>query len=113
MAALVTAALDISLADGRFVPDVLEVAVRRCVAAWVEAVDGDDRRLWSIAQRPALRELLHAGDPRARTRVVVRGLQVRRITIISVHAATKPPSVTLDLEFSGTRYLEDRDTQAA
>ena len=36
------AALDLSLADGRFAPDVLEVAARRAVAAWAEAVDGDD-----------------------------------------------------------------------
>ena len=36
------AALDLSLADGRFAPDVLEVAARRAVAAWAEAVDGND-----------------------------------------------------------------------
>jgi len=39
------AALDLSLADGRFAPDVLEVAARRAVAAWAEAVDGDDSAL--------------------------------------------------------------------
>ena len=35
-------ALDLSLADGRFAPDVLEVAARRAVTGWAEAVDGDD-----------------------------------------------------------------------
>lgn len=36
------AGLDLSVADGRFAPDVVEVAVRRAVAGWAEAVDGDD-----------------------------------------------------------------------
>ena len=39
------AALDLSLADGRFAPDVLEVAARRAVAAWADAVDGSDAEL--------------------------------------------------------------------
>src|SRR5918992_3261245 len=38
-------ALDLSLADARFAPDVLEAAARRAVAAWAEAVDGDDAPL--------------------------------------------------------------------
>ena len=67
------AALDLSLADGRFAPDVLEVAARRAVDAWAEAVDGDDARLRSIAHGQAVRELLHPGDPSGRTRLVVRG----------------------------------------
>src|SRR5581483_11215690 len=39
------AANDLSVADGRFAPDVLEVAARRAVAAWAEAVDGEDAAL--------------------------------------------------------------------
>ena len=35
-------ALDLSLADARFGPDVLEAAARRAVEAWAEAVDGED-----------------------------------------------------------------------
>src|SRR6185503_10433795 len=38
-------ALDLSLADARFAPDVLEAAARRAVAAWAEAVDGEDAPL--------------------------------------------------------------------
>ena len=44
------AALDLSLADGRFAPDVLEVAARRAVAAWVDAVDGDDGPLLALSR---------------------------------------------------------------
>ena len=57
------AALDLSLADGRFSPDVLEVAARRAVAAWAEAIDGADDALLALARPAAAREMLHPGDP--------------------------------------------------
>ena len=61
------AALDLSLADGRFAPDVLEVAARRAVAAWAEAVDGSDAGLKAIAHPEAASQLLHPGDTSAAT----------------------------------------------
>jgi hypothetical protein len=106
------AAMDLSVADARFAPDVLEVAARRAVAAWAEAVDGDDGALLQIARPAAARELLHPGDPSGRTRVVVRGLQVKRIGIAALDAASEPPTMTIDVELSGRRYVEDRDTTA-
>ena len=106
------AALDLSVADGRFAPDVLEVAARRAVAAWVDAVDGDDGPLLAVADATAARELLHPGDPTGRTRLVVRGLEVRRISIVSLDAASEPATMTIDVELAGRRYLEDRDTAA-
>jgi predicted lipid-binding transport protein (Tim44 family) len=106
------AANDLSLADGRFAPDVLEVAARRAVAAWVEAIDGEDAKLLAIARPDAAREMLHPGDPSARTRLVVRGLEVKHIQIAALDAATEPPTMTIDVELVGRRYLEDRDTAA-
>ena len=66
-------ALDLSLADARFAPDVLEAAARRAVAAWAEAVDGDDAALEAVASPEAVLELLYGGDESRKTRVVVRG----------------------------------------
>ena len=106
------AALDLSLADGRFAPDVLEVAARRAVAAWADAIDGDDGPLLALSHADAAHELLHPGDPSERTRLVVRGLEVRRIEIVSLDAASEPPTMTIDVELAGRRYLEDRDTAA-
>jgi predicted lipid-binding transport protein (Tim44 family) len=106
------AALDLSLADGRFAPDVLEVTVRRAAKAWAEAVDGDDARLRSIAHGEAVRELLHPGDPSGRTRMVMRGPEVRRIRIVHLDAAAQPPTMTVEIELHGRRYIEDRDTTA-
>ena len=106
------AALDLSLADGRFAPDVLEVTARRAVTAWAEAVDGDDARLRSIAHGQAARDLLHPGDPSQRTRLVVRGPEVKRIRITGLDAAAHPPTMSVEVEIEGRRYIEDRDTTA-
>ena len=83
------AALDLSLADGRFAPDVLEVTARRAVTAWAEAVDGDDARLRSIAHGQAVRELLHPGDPSGRTR---SSCAARRSARSGSSGSTPPPS---------------------
>ncbi|HEY5317868.1 MAG TPA: Tim44-like domain-containing protein [Solirubrobacteraceae bacterium] len=104
------AALDLSLADGRFAPDVLEVAARRAVAAWADAVDGNDKALLALARTDAAYALLHPEG--GRTRLVVRGPQVRQIRIVALDAAATPPTMTIDVELSGRRYLEDRDTTA-
>ena len=45
-------ALDLSLVDARFAPDVLEIAARHAAEAWAEAVDGDDAPLNAVATRP-------------------------------------------------------------
>ncbi|MCA1682445.1 MAG: TIM44-like domain-containing protein [Actinobacteria bacterium] len=104
------AALDLSLADGRFAPDILEVAARRAVDAWAEAVDGDDAALLAIAHPEAARQLLHPAG--SQTRLVVRGPRVKQIRILALNAAAGPPTMTIEVDLEGRRYLEDRDTAA-
>jgi predicted lipid-binding transport protein (Tim44 family) len=106
------AALDLSLADGRFAPDMLEIAARRAVKAWAEAVDGSDAALRALASEQAVQKLLHPGDPSASTRLVVRGPRVDRIRIERLDAAAKPPTMTIAVDLEGRRYIEDRDTTA-
>jgi predicted lipid-binding transport protein (Tim44 family) len=105
-------ALDLSLADARFAPDVLEAAARRAVAAWAEAVDGDDAALEAVATPEAVSELLYGGDASGRTRVVVRGPRVRQIRILAVEVKQEPATMTVEVELGGRRYVEDRDTAA-
>jgi predicted lipid-binding transport protein (Tim44 family) len=104
------AALDLSLADARFAPDVLETAARRAVAGWAEAIDGDDSALGAVASPEAVSALLYPGDPSRRTRLVVRGPRIRRVRIAALDAAAKPPTMTIDVEVTGTRYMQNRDT---
>jgi predicted lipid-binding transport protein (Tim44 family) len=106
------AALDLSVADGRFDPNVLEVAARRAVSAWADAVDGGDAGLEAIAHADAARELLHPGDPSGKTRLVVRGPRVKQIRVVGLDAASEPPTMTIEVDVEGPRYVEDRDTLA-
>jgi predicted lipid-binding transport protein (Tim44 family) len=104
------AANDLSVADPRFAPDVLEAAARRAVAGWAEAVDGEDDQLAAVASPSAVSALLHpSGDG---SRLVVRGPKVRSLRIVALDAAAQPPTMTVELEVSGRRYVEDRDTAA-
>ncbi|HEU4975316.1 MAG TPA: TIM44-like domain-containing protein [Baekduia sp.] len=104
------AALDLALADGRFAPDVLEVAARRAVDAWVEAVDGDDAALDALAGRAAVDALLYGGDESRRTRVVVRGARVEQLRITALDPRAQPPTMTAEVAVRGRRYVQDRDT---
>jgi predicted lipid-binding transport protein (Tim44 family) len=105
-------ALDLSLVDGRFAPDLLAAEVKRAVAAWAGAVDGNRAELAELASPAALRELLHPGDPAEQTRLVVRGPDVRELRIVALDAQRSPPEMTVELEVHGCRYIEDRDTTA-
>jgi predicted lipid-binding transport protein (Tim44 family) len=106
------AALDLSLADGRFAPDVLEVGARRAVSAWAQAIDGDDQPLRALATPAAVRELLHPGDPSAASRLVVRGPEIEQIQITGFEPAATPPRMTIEVAIKGRRYIEDRATTA-
>ena len=61
---------------------------------------------------PAIRELLHPGDPSARTRLVLRGPMVNRIRIHALDATSKPPKMAIEVDLTGRRYIEDRNTTA-
>ena len=106
------AALDLALADPRFDPQVLEVAVRRVVDAWTEAVDGPDAPLEALASRAAVDELLYGGDASRATRLVVRGARVDGVTVERLEADADPPAMAVAATVTGRRYVQQRDTAA-
>ena len=91
---------------------MLEVAARRAVQAWAEAVDGDDSALHAIATPEAVRGLLHPGDPGGQTRLVVRGPRVKHMAVTALDAGADPPTMAIEVEIVGRRYIEDRNTTA-
>jgi predicted lipid-binding transport protein (Tim44 family) len=103
-------ALDMGNIDGRFDPDVLEASARRAVAAWADAVDGDDAALAAVASREAIDDLLYDGDPTKRTRLVVRGPVLEALRITAIDAKARPPTMRVEAELTGRRYRENRDT---
>ena len=107
-----TQAMDLSLVDGRFAPDVLAAAARRAVAAWAEAVDGPDAALEAIASPAAIEQLLYPSADGHNARLVVRGPQIESITIERLAAEPAPARMKVALKVRGRRYLENRDTAA-
>jgi predicted lipid-binding transport protein (Tim44 family) len=103
------AANDLSLADGRFAPDLLEIAARRAVEAWAIAIDGDDQALRKVASSPATAAMLHPSPGR---RLVVRGPEIQQITITGLDAAADPPTMSIEVKIKGRRYVENRNTAA-
>jgi predicted lipid-binding transport protein (Tim44 family) len=91
---------------------VLEAAVRRAIAAWAEAVDGEDAPLERVASVEAIDALLYAGDGERRTRLVVRGPRAEAVTIEAVDATAQPARMTVAVSVRGRRYREDRATAA-
>jgi predicted lipid-binding transport protein (Tim44 family) len=103
------AALDLALADGRFAPDVLEVAARHAVEAWSEAVDGADDALDALAEPAAVAALLQTQGNR---RLVVRGARVEQLRISGLDPHAQPATMTASVVIKGVRYVEDRDSAA-
>lgn len=108
------AALDLSLVDPRFGPDVILACVSNAVEAWVEAVDGPDDNLQKLATPAAIQALLHPGDTAANphTRLVVRGPKIERIDVQALRPTPEPAEITVAVSARGRRYIEDRDTVA-
>ena len=105
------AALDLSLADPRFGPDLLEVAARRALAGWAEAVDGADTALEAVATPEAITALLYADDA-AHHRIVVRGPKLESLKITALDGHAEPPTMDVAAQVRGRRYVENRDTAA-
>lgn len=104
------AARDLALVDERFDPGVIEAAARRAVAAWTEAVDGDDGPFLAIADPGVVERMLLPGGPGGRGRLVIRGPRVEHIRITGVDASVTPATVRLTAGLTGVRFIEDRDT---
>ena len=75
-------------------------------------MDGEDGPLEAVASPEAVQQLLHPGDATQKTRLVVRGPRVRKITIEALDASEEPSTMTIAVELGGRRYVEDRDTAA-
>ncbi len=102
------AALDLSLVNGRFSPDVLATAVGEVVGAWAIAIDGPDEPLAARTTPEALQALLYPTGS-GRNRLVIRGQDVQSMTIVAVTPGP-PARVQLELQVAGIQYVEDRDT---
>ena len=105
-------ALDLSLADARFAPDVLAAAARRAAESWADAVDGDDAPLAAVATPDASTRSSTAATTAA---TAASSCAVRGSTSVAIERSTRRPEparMTLAVRVRGRRYVEDRDTAA-
>ncbi len=105
------AALDLAGFDGRYAPDVLEASAQRTIAAWSDAIDGDDRPLVQMAGGGNTIRLLHP-DRNRRQRLVIRGPRLRQLRITALSPKTTPPTMTVEATITARRYIEHRGNNA-
>jgi hypothetical protein len=86
------ALLDLAGVDGCFTLDVIAVAVRRLLAQWARASEGDAHALDTLADARAVSQLLHPPDFALRTPALeeVRPHRVRALRV--------PPEVVVELK---------------
>src|SRR5580704_2228271 len=80
-------------------------AARLAVAAWVQAVDGDDSALTAMAEQEAAHWLMH---PVRKNWQVAPGPAVTQIRIWELEAGTDPPQLSLTFQFTGHRQFAGR-----
>jgi hypothetical protein len=90
--------------DSRLGRDAVIGAVRRAVAAWVTAVDGDETALAAIAEPAIAHDLIH--PPRERWQVAPRPA-VTQIEVWGFEADAEPPRVRVSWLFTGVRRFTD------
>jgi hypothetical protein len=86
--------------DSRLGADAVIGAVRRAVAAWVLAVDGDETALAAVAEPQAAHFLLHPSGGRWQ---VAPGPAVTLIQIWGFEPEAEPPRVRVSWRFTGSR----------
>jgi hypothetical protein len=96
--------------DGRFGADAVIGAVRRAIAAWVLAVDGDETALAAVAEPQAGRFLLHPSGGRWQ---VAPGPAVTLIQIWGFEPDAEPPRVRVSWRFTGSRRFTDPGPNAS
>src|SRR5580700_4543119 len=90
--------------DSRLGADAVIGAVRRAVAAWVLAVDGDETALAAVAEPQAAHFLLHPSGGRWQ---VAPGPAVTLIQIWGFEPEAEPPRVRASWRFTGRRGFTD------
>jgi predicted lipid-binding transport protein (Tim44 family) len=103
------AALDLSLVDDRFAPDIIDIAVRGVIAQWADAIDQGPHALYDRATPQAAQQLLATT---ATSRLVIRGPRLEKTTITHLDADAPTPTVTVEAEITARRYRENRATAA-
>lgn len=99
-----SALLELSVLDGRYVPALLDAALRHLLDVWQTATAGSDGPLRAVADGSAVDDLLHAPDGARKLPVVVRDLQLHEWFLAEFARDATPPTVLVHLTVEGISY---------
>jgi len=99
-----SALLELSVLDGRYVPALLEAALRHLLEVWQTATAGSDGPLHAVADDAAVDDLLYAPDGARKLPVVVRDMQLREWFLAEFARDVTPPTVLVHLTVEGISY---------
>ncbi len=88
----------------------IDASVRRIIAAWARAVQGDEAALAAVARPEAVQALLHPDRAGQRTRLTIRDLRVADITVDRPQPDAWPPVLVIRCDCRGVRFVEDLGT---
>lgn len=103
--------LDLSVADGRFSPTLIEATLRHLIEAWETASGGSERPLRELASRRGAESLLHPGGRRMRR--VIQDASLERWEVVEIDADHKPSTLVIGLVIDGKWRDETLGRRAA
>lgn len=105
------AMLDLSVVDGRFLPELVATHLAHLVEAWEDAVTGSDAPLHALVSDSALTALLR---PAAGRRLIIRDAVMKSWEPTRLELRERPPQIHVCVEVEAVRYLvTDEGTQCA
>lgn len=96
------ALLDLSLVDGRFVPDLVAAQLAHLVEAWEEAVTGSLAPLEALAGQEVVTALL---EPMPGKRLLIRDAVMKSWVAQRLELSKQPPSIEVQLDVEAFRYV--------
>ena len=99
--------LDLSVADGRFAPALIEAALTQIIDAWQQATIGSIDSLQQRVAMPVVGQLLGPFGSDPPMRLLLRDARLRQWHPVAVLTATGNPQIEVAVTVSAVRYLTD------
>ena len=99
------ALLDLSVVDGRFLPELIAAQLAHLVEAWEDAITGS-QELQELASTEAFTTLLR---PSPGKRLVLRDARLKSWQPTHLGLSDQPPTITVRIEIEAIRYVVSDD----
>lgn len=100
------ALLDLSVVDGRFLPELIADQLAHLVEVWEEAVTGSAAPLEAVADANAVSALLY---PAADRRLIIRDAVLKSWEPMRLELSQRPPTIVVNVVVEACRYVVSDD----